>query len=82
MSCYLIKVTEQYRCDTESEAKNLIENAKNSQQYMVAKSSSEVKTIKQKGEIVDEYRRVIIVKEFTKEREPEFTVMPNYVEED
>ena len=82
MSSYLIKVTEQYRCDTEEEAKNLIEDAKNSQQYIVTKSSSEVKTIKQKGEVVDEYRRVIIVKEFTKEREPEFTVMPNYVEED
>lgn len=78
---YLIKVTEQYRCDTEDEARNLIEDAKGSNQYSVVKSSSEIKTVKQKGEIIDEYRRVIIVKEFTMEREPNCTFMPVYTEE-
>lgn len=82
MSSYLIKVTEQYRCDTEAEAKNLIEEAKQNHQYTVTKSSSEIKTLKQKGEIVDEWRKVLITKEFTSEKEPGYTIMPNYEEEE
>lgn len=82
MSSYLIKVTEQYRCDTEEEAKNLIEEAKRSSQYTVVKSSSEIKTLKQKGEIVDEWRRVMIMKEFTSEKEPDVQIVPNYGEDE
>lgn len=70
MSKYLIKVTEQYRCDTEEEARKLIEDAKKSYQYTLTKSSSEIKTQKQKGEIVDQWRRVVLTKEFTSEKEP------------
>lgn len=70
MSTYLIKVTEQYRCDSENEANNLINEAKRSNQYTVTKTSNELKTLKQKGEIVDEWRRVLITKEFTAEKEP------------
>lgn len=81
MSSYLIKVTEQYRCDTEAEARNLIEDAKQNSQYTVTKSSSEIKTLKQKGEIIDEWRRVMITKEFTSEREPTEQVTPIYTEE-
>ncbi len=80
MSCYLIKVTEQYRCDTEEEAKSLVEEAKKSNQYTVIKSSNEIKTLKQKGEIVDEWRRVLITKEFTSEKEPAEQVTPIYME--
>ena len=69
---YLIKVTEQYRCDTEEEARKLIEEAKRSGQYTVTKSSSEIKTLKQKGEIVDEWRRVLITKEFCNENNIQF----------
>lgn len=81
MSTYLIKVTEQYRCDTENEARNLIEEAKQNHQYTVIKSSSEIKTLKQKGEIVDEWRRVMITKEFTSEKEPDTQLKPEYMEE-
>lgn len=70
MSNYLIKTTEVYRCDTEEEAKNLIEEAKRNNRYTVTKNSSEIKTLKQKGEVVDEWRRVTITKEFTSEKEP------------
>lgn len=70
MSIYLIKTTEQYRCDTEAEAKTILEEAKQSHDYTVIKTSSEIKTLKQKGEIVDEWRRVAITKEFTSEKEP------------
>ena len=81
MSIYLTKVTEQYRCDTEEEAKNLIEEAKQNYLYTVIKSSTELKTVKQKGEIIDEYCRVLITKEFTSEKEPNTKLKPEYIEE-
>lgn len=81
MSVYLIKVTEQYRCDSESEAEKLINEAKQSGQYTVIKSSSEIKNTKAKGEIVDEWRRVLITKEFTSEKEPVSHILPEYVED-
>lgn len=80
MSCYLTKVTEQYRCDTEEEAISLIEEAKKSDFYTVTKSANEIKTVKAKGEIVDEYRRVMLVKEFTSEKDPDNCIVPNYEE--
>lgn len=80
MSRYLIKVTEQYRCDSEHEAMKLIEEAKKSSQYTVTKSSNEIKTQKQKGQIIDEWRRVIITKEFCQEKEPDCELMPIYTD--
>ena len=82
MSSYLIKVTEQYRCDTEEEAVALIESAKQDKQYTVVKTSSEIKTLKSKGEVIDSWRRVIITKEFTEEKEPDVQLMPNYTEDE
>ncbi len=81
MSKYLIKTTETYRCDTEEEAKALIEEAKQNHIYTVTKNSSEIKTLKQKGEIVDEWRRVTITKEFTSEKEPAESIEIHYGEE-
>lgn len=80
MSSYLIKVTEQYRCDSESEAQNLIRKAKEDNQYTVIKTSNEIKTLRQKGEVIDEWRRVMITKEFTSEKEPSAQLEPEYVE--
>lgn len=80
MSTYLIKTIEQHRCDTEEEAISLIERAKADNKYMVVKSSSEIKTTKQKGEIVDEWRRVLITKEFTSEKEPTEQISVTYGE--
>lgn len=80
MSRYLIKVTEQYRCDSEQEAMKLIEEAKKSSQYTVTKSSNEIKTQKKNGEIIDEWRRVIITKEFCQEKEPDCELMPVYTD--
>lgn len=82
MSTYLIKVTEQYRCDTEEEARRLIESAKKNSQYSVVKSSSEIKTLKSKGEVIDEWRRVLITKEFCEEKEPDCQLIPEYMEND
>ena len=82
MSCYLIKVTEQYRCDTEAEAEVLINEAKESGQYTVVMSSSEIKTTKSKGEVIDEWRRVLITKEFTSEKEPTEQITVVYGEDE
>ena len=78
MSKYLIKTTEVYRCDSEQESIDLIETAKRDHKYTVTKHSSEIKATKQKGEIVDEWRRVTITKEFTNEKEPDGILMPEY----
>ena len=75
---YLIKTTEQYRCDSEKEAVDLINEAKQAPNYNVIKYNSEIKTLKQKGEIVDEWRRVTITKEFSEEKEPYGNLMPYY----
>lgn len=82
MSRYLIKVTEQYRCDTEAEAEALINEAKENKQYTVIKTSSEMKTTKAKGEVVDEWRRVLITKEFTSEKEPSEQIVISYEEDE
>ena len=78
MSKYLIRTVETYRCDTEAEAEQLISEAKKATEYEVKKTSSEVRFTKQKGEIVDEWKRVTITKEFTEEKEPEGILMPIY----
>jgi hypothetical protein len=78
MANYLIKTTEIYRCDSEAEAKNLIEEAKQNSLYTVTKSSSEIRTLKQKGEVVDEWRRVTITKAFAEEKEPYGQVYVSY----
>ena len=82
MSRYLIKVTEQYGCDTEAEAEALINEAKENNQYTVIKTSSEMKTAKAKGEVVDEWRRVLITKEFTSEKEPSEQIIISYEEDE
>ena len=78
MSQYLIKTTEVYRCDSEHEANELIKEAKESGLYTVTKTSSEIRTVKQKGEIVDEWRRVTITKSFNDEKEPYGQVYVTY----
>lgn len=78
MSKYLIKVTEQYRADTEGEAKQLIEEAKTAKGFTLVKYTSESKCTKAKGEIVDEWQRVVLVKEFCTEKEPDVTASVSY----
>lgn len=68
---YLIQTTEVYRADSEPEAKELIEEAKNSREFDLAKYSSERKDIKEKKEIVGEYYKVTLVKSFTDIKEPD-----------
>ena len=70
MAKYLIKTTEEHRADSEHEAAELINSAKADSRYVLSKYSSVKKEKKQKGEIVDEYYIVTLVKVFDDAKEP------------
>ena len=70
MAKHLISVTEVYRVDNEDQAARLIEDAKNSNQYVLSKYSSVHKERKQKGEVIDEWYRLTLTKVFDDEKEP------------
>lgn len=76
---FLLKTVETYRVDTEAEATQLIEEAK--KKFTVSKAISEKKSRKAKGEIIDEWVRVTITKEFTEEKEPDDVVSVTYKSE-
>ena len=71
---YLLEVTENYRVDNETEAKKLIETAKEDNHYILKKYSSQYKERKQKGEVIDAWYKVTLIKEFNNEKEPESQV--------
>ena len=79
---YLIKTTEVYRVENENAAKEFIEEQKKNNNYEVTKYSSEIKDRKIKGEIVDQWMRVTLVKEFNDEKDCYSSVMPKYGEEE
>ena len=63
----LLKTTDVYRVDTEDEAMNMIQEAKDGQlahDYTVTKSGYVLKTKKSKGEIVDSWTVVTIERSF------------------
>lgn len=70
MSKYLIRVTEEHRADSETEAAELINESKNDSRFTLAKYSSVKKEVKQKGEIVDTYYMVSLVKVFDDAKYP------------
>jgi hypothetical protein len=78
MSKYLINVTEVYRVDTEGEASELIKEAKEDTSYALTKYSTVKKERKSKGEIIDEWHQVILVKRFNEEKEPSEFVTVTY----
>lgn len=61
---YLIKTTEVYRADKESEAQELVAEAKDSCVFELAKYTIEKKEITEKKEIVGEYYKVSMTKVF------------------
>ena len=81
MSKYLVSVQEVYRADTETEATRLIEEAKESSEFILAKYNCEHKERKAKGEVIDEYWKVSLHKSFTSEKEPERQVEIFYEEQ-
>ena len=78
MSKYLIQTTEVYRVDSEPEVENLIAEAKEDTTFDVIKYNCEHKERKSKGDIIDDYYKVSIVKGFTSEKEPETQVLISY----
>ena len=77
---YLINTTEVYRVDTEKEAAELINKAKQDREYDLAKYSSTKKERKQKGEIIDEWYQVSLTKKFNDEKDPISVVNIKYGE--
>lgn len=71
---YLISTVETYRADTQEEAENLIKDSKKAKEYTLTKSSSEIKYVKAKGEIIDSWYRVHLTKVFNIEKEPENSI--------
>ena len=78
MSKFLISTVETYRVDTDEEAKKLIEEAKNSSMFDLGKYSSEYKVKISKGEIVDEYFKVVLTKKFNDIKEPSQHIKVDY----
>lgn len=68
---YLLNVTENYRVESEAEVEKLIQEAKDSGEFILSKYTSQFKEQKQKGEVVDSWFKVSLTKEFTKEKEPD-----------
>lgn len=70
MSVYRIKREETFRADTEREAARVIDEAKASNKFILAKFTSVKKEAKQKGEVVDEWYRVTLTQVYDSEKEP------------
>lgn len=75
---YLVRTVETHRVANETEAKKLIESAKADKTYTLSKYSSEYKCSKAKGEVVEEWYRVTLTKDFNTEKEPDTYVNIEY----
>ena len=78
MNKYLVSATEVYRVDNEESAAALIDEAKAETKYILAKDSAVKKEKKAKGEIVDEWYQVTLVKKFNDEKDPISNINVNY----
>jgi hypothetical protein len=78
MATYLIETTEKHRADSEVEATELIEAAKADRRYALSKYTSVYKEKKQKGEVVDEYYIVTLVKTFDDAKDPQGEAQVEY----
>lgn len=78
MGEYLIKTVETHRVATESDAAILIDTAKAAMEFTLTKYTTQFKTVKQKGEVVDEWYLVTLHKQFTEEKEPSVVTTVRY----
>lgn len=78
MAKFLISTTETYRVATEAEAEKLIEEAKKDNHFILGKYSSQYKERKAKGEVIDTWYKVTLIKDFTEEKEPMFDTEITY----
>ena len=70
MSVYLIKTETTYRAGTEAEAEELVNQAKEDTSSELSKYSILKRQKTLKGEVVDEWYKVTITKEFNDEKNP------------
>ena len=75
---YLISTTEIYRADNEAEAVQLIEDAKQDNHFILSKYSSLFKERKQKGEVVDSWYKLTLVKAWDDEKDPSGSTTVTY----
>ena len=73
---YLIETTEVYRCDSEDEAKMLIEQAKKTS--TLKKYNCVAKEKKLKGEVVDSWYKLTLVKAWDDEKDPSGSTTVTY----
>ena len=73
---YLIETTEVYRCDSEDEAKTLIEQAKKTS--TLKKYNCVAKEKKLKGEVVDSWYKLTLVKSWDDEKDPSGSTTVTY----
>lgn len=78
MSKYLIQVSETYRVDTEEEVSAFIEKLKKDDEYELVSYKSKRKELKEKGEVIDEWCQVQVVKKFDNEKYPENNIFTYY----
>ncbi len=78
MAKYLVSTTETYRVDTEKEALAAIEEAKQDNSCVLSKYTNEHKEVKAKGEVVDEYWKLALTKQFNNIKEPESIITVGY----
>lgn len=75
---YLITNTEVYRVESEEEAELLINEAKADTKYVLTKYNCEKKERKQKGDVIDSYFKVSLVKSFNEEKDPITDITVSY----
>jgi len=68
---YLTKTSDVYRVDTLEEVEDLRTEMEESNKFSVASFTYTYKTVKAKGEIIDEYYQVVVKKNITDEKEPD-----------
>lgn len=71
---FLVKTVETYRVNSEAEVKRIIEDAKNDGRFELIKYEATKKQKKAKGEVIDEWTRVVLHKGFNEEAEPTSTI--------
>lgn len=75
---YLINSVDTYRVATVADVEALHEELKNDSHFTLAAFSYKTKTIKSKGDIIDEYQLVTVKKIFNEEKEPDSFIEINY----
>lgn len=75
---YLTKVVETYRLPNEGAVEDFLQELKSDSTFEIAKYSSVKKTIKEKGEIVEEYIKFEVTKIFNDEKLPDREIKVRY----